>query len=153
MGLKWTEYASSKNGEQIRKSLYALGASGVMYKEEVSYLDVNQQGSKPFQPSPLPTPSKGAKACAEAMVYIPMASPVLEALVWTLQSSYQEGEKYVELWSAPTPAGATTAGVIYRNTMTYLDVNDQGSKPFQPSPAPVQQLLSKAVSQSMVVGS
>lgn len=150
----WTLYNTQQNAEQIRKSYYAVGTAGVMYREAIIYNDLNQQGSKPFQPAPVPVNDADALCCAEDTCYVPGTTNSSQApLTWTLQSQTQNGGKVEELWSAPTPTGATTAGFLYRTTTYYLGQNASGSKPFQPSPNPIRQYGVKCVDQSIVVGS
>jgi hypothetical protein len=150
----WTLYNTVTTNEQIRESYYAVGSAGTMYKELIICTDPSVNGSKPFQPSPAPTNDhNGVKYTAEACFYIPEASPAGTPLVWTQVSATQNGDRYDELWTAPTPAGATTAGTIYRNTTSFFDQAAQGSRPFQPSPPIVQRKSCKFVSQSCTVGS
>lgn len=150
----WTLYSTTQTGEQIRKSYYAVGTAGVMYRESVIYNDTNQQGSKPFQPSPQPTNDADAMYCAEASAYVPGTTNAGQApLTWTLQSQKTNGNKIEELWSAPTPTGATTAGFLYRTLTYFLDKSTAGASPFRPSPAPVTQDRAKNIGISLVVGS
>lgn len=149
----WVLYNTVQTGQQIRKSYYAVTASsGVLYRESLIYNDLNQQGAKPFQPQPVAANDADAMDCAEATCYVPGTTNAGEApLVWTLQKQTVNGAKVEELWSAPTPTGATTAGFLYRTTTCYLGVNASGAKPFQPQPVQLTQYGIKCCSQTLMV--